>query len=156
MSCTNARRLHRLRQAILPRSVGVWQPTAALHFEDDPVESASLFKAVGVVAVSQMLAKVYQANQPDGAARLVKQFTANTATLPDVRPASDVAGLPGAKCFERSTNWSPRTDAPTLRQFRWHYKCIAKADRYAFIAYSDNETDVKQQISAQYRILAGK
>ncbi len=139
-----------------PRSVGVWQPAAALHFEDDPVESDTLFQAAGVEAVSQMLAKVYETHQPDGAARLVKQFTDDTANLPDVRPASVVAGLPGASCFERTANWSPSTDSPTLRQFRWHFKCVAKADRYAFVAYSDNETDVKQQTSAQYRILAGK
>lgn len=139
-----------------PRSVGVWQPTAALHFEDDPVQSDASFQAAGVEAVSQMLTKVYKTHQPEGAARLVKQFTADTTTQPNVQPASGVAGLPDARCFERSTNWSAKTEAPTLRQFRWHFKCIAKADRYAFIAYSDDQTDVKQQISAQYRILAGK
>jgi hypothetical protein len=139
-----------------PRSVGVWQPTAALHFEDDPVQSDTSFQAAGVEAVAQMLTKVYKTHQPEGAALLVKQFTADTTNQPNVRPASGVVGLPAARCFERSANWSAKTEAPTLRQFRWHFKCIAKADRYAFIAYSDDETDVKQQISAQYRILAGK
>jgi predicted metalloprotease len=35
-------------------------------------------------------------------------------------------------------------------------QCVARADRYSFTAFSDNEADVKQQIAAQYRILAGK
>ena len=38
----------------------------------------------------------------------------------------------------------------------WHFKCIAQAGRYALTAFSDQEQDVKQQISAQYRILAGE
>jgi hypothetical protein len=139
-----------------PRSVGVWQPTAALHFEDDPIQSDSLFQAAGVEEVSQMLAKVYETHQPDGAQRLVKQFAADTATLPDVQPTSGVPGLPGAECFERTANWSSSTDAPTMRQSRWHFKCVAKADRYAFVTYSDTAIDVRQQTSAQYRILAGK
>lgn len=139
-----------------PRSVGVWQPAAALHFEDDPVRSDTLFTDAGVEAVSQMLTKVYKTHQPEGAARLVRQFAAETANSSDVRPAAAVTGLPRAKCFVRSLNPALNSQVPTLRQFWWHYKCIAKADRYAFIAYSDNETDVKQQVAAQYRILAGK
>jgi hypothetical protein len=38
----------------------------------------------------------------------------------------------------------------------WPFKCIARVDRYVFTAFSDNEKDVKQQMAAQYRILAGK
>jgi hypothetical protein len=45
---------------------------------------------------------------------------------------------------------------PTLHEVAAHFRCIAYADRYAFVAYSDTEKDVKQQIAAQYRILAGK
>jgi hypothetical protein len=38
----------------------------------------------------------------------------------------------------------------------WPFKCVACADRYVFTAFGDNQTDVKQQIAAGYRILAGK
>jgi hypothetical protein len=46
--------------------------------------------------------------------------------------------------------------APTTREMGARFKCVAHADRYTFIAYSDKEKDVKQQTAAQYRILAGK
>ena len=38
----------------------------------------------------------------------------------------------------------------------WHYKCVGRADRYAYTAVSGREDDVKQQMAAQYRILAGQ
>jgi hypothetical protein len=139
-----------------PASSGVWQPIAALHFEDDPIKSAALFATSGVETVSQMLTKVYQTHNAQGAARVVERFAADTRTVRDVKPTTGVPGLPAATCFVRSTGWAPSTDPPTLRQFAWHFKCIARADRYAFIAYSDNEEDVKQQTAAQFRILAGK
>jgi hypothetical protein len=44
----------------------------------------------------------------------------------------------------------------SFRRVLWHYKCVARADRYAFTAFSDEESDVKQQTSAQYRMLAGR
>jgi hypothetical protein len=44
----------------------------------------------------------------------------------------------------------------TAKQANWRFKCIAQASRYAFVAVSDDDKDVKRQISAQYRILAGE
>ncbi len=139
-----------------PAFTGAWQPKAALHFEDDPLKSAALFSAAGVEVVSQRLARIYQAHNSDGAARIVAQFSADSAAMPGVQAASGVRGLPGAKCFVRPQVEAPTTDPPTLRQLDWHVRCIAKTDRYAFITFSDNESDAKQQAAAQYRILAGK
>ncbi|MCV7235260.1 DUF7373 family lipoprotein [Mycobacterium branderi] len=142
-----------------PFSAGVWQPNSWLHFEDNPVEAATLFQDAGVDWVVQRSTRVYQARNSAGSARLVDRFLADTRALPDVKPTqTGVPGFPGATCFER-TKPIPlpvaRT-AMTLRQALWHFKCIAQTDRYAFISFSGDEKDAKQQISAQYRVLAGK
>lgn len=87
---------------------------------------------------------------------MVKKFAANMAATPHVTPVNAVPGLPGAQCFERTADSVPATDPQSWQRIQWHFKCIAQAGRYAFTTYSDTETDVKQQISAQYRILAGE
>lgn len=141
-----------------PWSEGVWQPDAWLHFEYDPVKAAALFTAAGIDWVSQRLTTVYQARDAAGATRVVDQFTAETNALLDVKStAAGVPGFPGAACFNRA-GWTPgpATDLTTVTQSWWHFKCIAQAGRYAFVAVSDQEKDVKQQISAQDRILAGE
>jgi hypothetical protein len=141
-----------------PISGGVWQPDAWLHFEENPVRAAALFAAAGVDWVTQRLTRVYRARDAAGAGQVVGQFVTDTVALRDVEPTADgVPGFSGAKCFER-TNLPPTPESilPMIKQIFWHFKCIARSDRYAFIAYSQEETDAKQQISAQYRILAGK
>jgi hypothetical protein len=136
-------------------AAAVWQPHAWLHFEANPIESAALFRAAGVDAVAQRLATVYRTHNAEGAAQVVRRFAAQTGAMPGVRPAIGIRGLPAATCFIRPDGWRPITGGSTGRE-AWHFKCIARADRYVFIALSDTENDVKQQISAQYRILAGK
>ncbi len=141
----------------VPRGAGTWRPHAALHFEDDPVESDALFTAAGVEWVGQLLARVYQSENADGAARVAGKLADRTRSQPDVQPtATGVRGLPDARCFARTTGWATPVDPPTLQQARWHFKCLAQVDRYAFATYSGDETDAKQQLSAQWRILAGK
>jgi hypothetical protein len=70
--------------------------------------------------------------------------------------ATGVRGLPNARCFARTSGWATPVDPPTMQQARSHYLCVAHVDRFAFVAYSGDETDAKQQLSAQWRILAGK
>ncbi|MGA8543657.1 MAG: hypothetical protein WB785_00155 [Mycobacterium sp.] len=130
--------------------VGVWQPRAWLHFEEDPIAAAASYAADGVEVIAEGLTTVYQTSNAGGAARMVQRFT--TRLGPSVKAISGVPGLPAAKCLARQ-GMAP---APTLHEMTARYSCIASADQYAFIAYSDTEKDVKQQISAQYRILAGK
>jgi hypothetical protein len=139
-----------------PAGEGVWQPTSWLHFEDDPVDSATLFTKAGVETVAQGLTTVYQARDATGAAVVADQFAADTRSVIDVQPISGVPGLPSAQCFERKAGSAPAGAPLPLEQAAWHFRCIARADRYAFTAFSAQEKDVKQQISAQYRILAGK
>src|SRR5207302_10547488 len=54
-----------------PFIIGAWKPRAWLHFEDDPLEAASLFNAAAVDAVAQRLATVYEAGNAEGAASVV-------------------------------------------------------------------------------------
>jgi hypothetical protein len=139
-----------------PVEVGAWQPSAWLHFERDPVAAAAEFTKANVQVVTQRWAKVYQTPTAADAARLLDQYGGQIHDLLDVTPVGAVAGFPGAKCFQRTKAWASATELITVQQAIWHYSCIAAADRYVFQTFSDREGDVKQQISAQYRILAGK
>lgn len=142
-----------------PWSAGVWEPSAWLHFADqDPVKMAALFTATGVKWVSQRLTTVYEARDTAGAGHLADQLSADTRALPTVAPTSSgVAGLRTANCFTRG-NWYAMTSdlIKANEHVWWHFSCIAHADHYALVSYSNQEQDAKQQISAQYRILAGQ
>ena len=135
-------------------SAGVWQPAGWLHFEDNPLAAAPLLADAGVEWVAQLLGTVYQARDGDGAATLADGLVAAAAALPDVTATTGVAGLPAAHCFERTAGAAPATDSPSVQRMAWRFKCIATVDRYVFSTFSQAETDVKQQISAQYRLLA--
>ena len=139
-----------------PAGEGVWQATSWLHFEDDPVDASTLFTKAGVETVAQGLTTVYQARDAAGAAMVADRFAADTRSMNAVQPINGVPGLPSAQCFERLAGTAPAGAPLPLEQAAWHFRCIARADRYAFTAFSAQEKDVKQQISAQYRILAGK
>jgi hypothetical protein len=104
---------------------------------------------------------VYQTRDTAGAAHVVEQFAADMRASDRVRPIAGITGLPGAQCFARSRGnaFDPLNEPnPPLSWLRvkWPFKCVARADRYAFTAFSADEKDVKQQMAAQYRILAGK
>ena len=135
---------------------GVWQPGDAWpHYEEDPIKSAALFREADVQVVVVRLTTVYQTGNGAGAAQVAERFATETGATPGIKPTAGVRGLPSAKCFIRPDGWKPITP-DSMGRDAWHFKCIARADRYAFIAYSDDEKDVKQQTAAQYRILAGK
>lgn len=139
-----------------PLIIGGWRPRAWLHFEDNPVTATSLFNTASVDAVTQRLTTVYQAANADGAARIVGQFAEELGAAPDVRPVDGVVGMPVARCFERLKGAVPPTEAMTIQRVAWHFKCVASVDRYAYTAFSQKAEDARQQISAQYRILAGQ
>jgi len=139
-----------------PFIAGMWQPRGWLHFEVDPVTATALFNTAGVDAVGQRLTTVYQAANADGAARIVDEFSDQLAALESVKPVDGVPGLPGARCFERERAALPSTAPATWQRVAWHFKCVARADRWAYTAYSADPADARQQVSAQYRILAGE
>lgn len=134
-------------------SVGVWRPAGWLHFEDDPLSAAPLFDDTGVEWVSQMLATVYQARDEQAAAHLADGLADAATVQPDVVELDGVDGLAGARCFERTQGAAAPTDPPSVQRMVWHTKCVAHTDRYVFTTFSQTETDAKQQLSAQYRIL---
>jgi hypothetical protein len=141
----------------LPSNVGAWQPTGWLHFEDDPVTAAAMFKTVGVDAIGQRRATVYQTRNEDSATQMADQLAATLRASDGIRPVpEEVRGLPRARCFERVKDWVPDTAAVSWQRILWHFKCVASADRYSFTTFSAAKEDAMQQISAQYRILAGK
>jgi hypothetical protein len=139
-----------------PIMMGVWAPQAWLHFEQDPIAAGALFNTAGVDAVTQRLTTVYQAGNADGAARIVDEFARQIGGLDDVKPIDGVPGLPSAQCFERTKDWVPATQAMTYQRVRWHFKCVASADRWAYTAFSQDAADARQQMAAQYRILTGE
>ncbi len=130
--------------------VGVWQPHAWLHFEDDPIAATAWYAAAGVEVIAKGLTAVYQTANTGGAARMAERVAGDHSSW--TTTTTEVRGLPSAKCGKRQGV----SGAPTIHEMAAHFRCVATADRYAFLAYSDTETDVEQQTAAQYRILAGK
>jgi hypothetical protein len=123
---------------------GVYSSRGALHFEQDPSESASVFATSGIENIGLRWGPaVYQAHDEQGAARISDRFIADAH---DAKPTSDVRGLPVAKCFARQDPIAGKAI----------FECFARADRYAFDASALQEADAKQMTAAQYRILAGK
>lgn len=139
-----------------PVIVGVWDPAAWVHFEDNPLSATALFRQAGVDAVGQRLTTVYETRTADGAARVADSLATETAGASDIEPIDGIRGLPTAKCFSRTRDNLPPDATMSLVRIHWHYKCVGRAGRYAFTAVSDHPDDVKQQMAAQYRILVGK
>lgn len=139
-----------------PFIIGVWNSRAWLHFELDPLQANSLFNTAGVDIVGQRLSTVYQAANADGALRLAKGLDEQIENLPSVREVDGVPGLPGAACFQRTEGGLPGTSPSTWQRVVWQYKCVATVDRYAYTAFSADPKLVRQQMAAQYRILAGQ
>lgn len=139
-----------------PVMIGAWGSKAWLHFENDPVQAATLFGGSGVDWVTQRLATVYQARDEDSAGQLADRIADDIGKTAGAKAFGGVPGLPGARCFMRTKDFLPPTAAATWRWVVWHYKCVASADRYAYTVFSNDKKDVMQQVSAQYRMLAGK
>jgi hypothetical protein len=139
-----------------PFIIGVWKARGWLHFELDPLQANATFNTAGVDIVGQRLTTVYQASNADGATRIVDGLVDEIENLPSVRDVDGVTGLPGARCFHRTEGGLPGTAAPTWQRVVWQFKCVASVDRYAYTAFSADAADVRQQMAAQYRILAGQ
>lgn len=139
-----------------PFIIGEWEPAGWLHFEADPITARTRFDDVGLEVVSQRLTTVFRTHNADGATKLANAIADDMADLTDVEPGAGVPGLPSAKCFVRTKGALPPTDPMSFRRLLWRYKCVARADRYAYTAFSNTEVDVHQQMAAQYRILVGK
>lgn len=128
-----------------PATAWVYQPGAALHFQENPDKAAAVFARTGVVAVSTGKSTVYEAADPPAAAKLIDELAA--ARQDDgYQAAAPVVGLPTARCFNggRDSDASPR-----------NFYCAGLAGRYAYEIFSSDERDAHQQVAAQYRLLMG-
>jgi hypothetical protein len=115
----------------------------------DPAATAAALQSAGVDYVAQRLATVYQATNVDAAQRLMNQIVSEVRHGAGVQPLSDrVPGFPAAQCFSRTGPTQPPDAPATWRMMQWHFKCVARADRYAYTVFSDPEKDVMQQVGA--------
>ncbi|KUI34198.1 hypothetical protein AU194_17765 [Mycobacterium sp. GA-2829] len=140
----------------MPFVAGAWKPSAWLHFEPNPVAAQRYFDEAGVTVVTQRLTTVYEASDSGKATGLANQLAQQILRDPTTRSIEGVKGLPAAKCFVRTDGAAGAEDAASWQRVYWAFKCVAYVDRWAYTAYSATELDVKQQMSAQYRILAGE
>lgn len=139
-----------------PFNIGIWNARGWLHFEDDPIAANTLFNTAGVDVVAQRRATVYQAANPDGAARVADGLNRQIGSFSNVHGIEGVPGLPAATCYQRFQGALPDTAPMTWQRVVWGFKCVAVVDRYAYTAFSTTAEDVRQQMAAQYRILAGQ
>lgn len=139
-----------------PFLLGIWKPRGWLHFALDPIKTNSLFNTAGVDQVAQRLTTVYQAANPDGAVRVADGLNDQIGSFTDVHGIEGVRGLPAAKCYQRTVGLLPATAPITWQRVQWAFSCVATVDRYAYTAFSTTPEDARQQMGAQYRILAGQ
>lgn len=140
-----------------PSNMGAWAPRAWLHFEADPVSSWPALEKAGVSAVSQRLTTIYEAKNVEGAKEISGSAIESLSSDPSFKTVDGVPGLPLATCFERvSGEKVPPTAAMSYKRVAWQFRCFAWADRYAYTAFGDTAEDARQQMAAQYRILAGE
>jgi hypothetical protein len=122
-----------------------YAPPGALHFEDDPVKIGPALKAASVDAVAINRTTVYQAQTPDNAQKLVKDYSDAIATAAGAKTAQGVPGLPQSHC----------TLIPGGGGLVPHHWCVAAAVRYMIKTVARQLDTAHQQAAAQYRILAG-
>ena len=128
--------------AVSPNT-GVYSPRAALHFQADPVESAALFTAAGVEAVSLRGSVVFRSRDSEAAATLADQLSARDVAA-GATQIQGVAGLPEARCVDGGVD---------ARRTRPRFRCFASAGGYAFETSSEEQNDARKQAAAQYLML---
>lgn len=122
-----------------------YPPAAALHFDDDPVQTGPALSAAGVDEVAINLTTVYQAKDPAAGQTLTQTLHDIAAKTPAAQAAPPVPGLPQSHCTKvaGAGGLVPR------------YWCLAAASRYTIKAIARQLDKAHQQITAQYRILTG-
>ena len=101
-----------------------------------PSRSAKLFSDTGTELVAVAKTNVYEAEDAEGAAKIVDGFFAEVE--PTSQPANAVKNLPDSRCrrFEDGT-----------------FYCLAAADRYAIETSGAKLLDGQQLAAAQYVML---
>ena len=116
-----------------------YEQRGALHFQNDPARSATLFSQTGTDLVAMAKTNVYQTKDSESAARIVDGFFAELQ--PTSQPAKPVNNLPDSRCLQLKDN---------------SFYCLGAADRYAIETSSQNLLDARQQVAAQYAMLLSR
>ena len=113
-----------------------YEQRGALHFQNDPARSATLFSETETDLVAMAKTNVYQTKDSESAARIVDGFYAELQ--PTSQPAKPVNNLPDSRCLQLEDQG---------------FYCLGAADRYAIETTSKNLLDAQQQVAAQYAML---
>ena len=113
-----------------------YEQRGALHFQNDPARSATLFSQTGTDLVAMAKTNVYQTKDSESAARIVDGFYAELQ--PTSQPANPVNNLPDSRCLQLEDK---------------SFYCLGAADRYAIETSSQTLLDARQQVAAQYAML---
>jgi hypothetical protein len=114
-----------------------YEQRGALHFQNDPARSATLFSETGTDLVAMAKTNVYQTKDSESAARIVDAFYAELQ--PTWEPAKPVNNLPNSRCLQLEDK---------------SFYCLGAADRYAIETTSEKLLDAQQQVAAQYAMLS--
>ena len=114
----------------------VYGSRGAMHFQGNPLASATLFKDNGVTEVAMAKTNVYQAKDEPAAVAVTKSFGQEISDE-GTKVADPVPGLPDSRC----------------QAFAKGFYCVAPAGRYAIEARGDQLLDAQQLVAAQYVML---
>lgn len=130
----------------LSTKVGTYLPRAALHFQDDPIDSAPLFSAAGLRAMTYNHTTVYRVRDAAAAAKLVNDL-ADLAARVEVaaHPVNAVDFLPGSRCVQSEVD-------PTLTNGSIFY-CFAALNNSVISVHNASDTGARQETAAQYKML---
>ena len=102
----------------------------------------------GRVRLAELLGRLDAAHAPHLTANAESQLIFPDP-LPSITTAHGfVAGFSSSRVehpFGDTSGYAPADDPPTVRQNAWRYECFARADRFAFFAFSSDLKDVMQQ-----------
>jgi hypothetical protein len=123
--------------------VGVYEPRAALHFQDNPPGAAAAFSTAGVQAVSYYQTAVYK-TRAAAAVQLAIDLANLVLTQPSTEAANGVDFMPASRCvqFDRPNGNSPS-----------EYYCYAPADVFTIQAHDADPSGAHWQTAAQYKML---
>jgi hypothetical protein len=127
--------------------VGVYPPHGALHFQDDPLDTAAALSSAGVQAMAYYQTLVYQARDAASAAQLaIDLANVSLETQLSAAPSDGVSFMPTSRCVQ-----TKRPNGTSLQ-----YSCYAPAGTYTIEAHSADPMAAHQQVAAQYKMLLGK
>ncbi len=110
----------------------------ALHFQNDPILSSTLFDETIMDLAARARTNVYRLSDAYAALVLVDEFAAD-AEASAGKPVDGVQFMPASQCIQVTQG----------------FYCVASIDRYVIEARSRSLDDAHQQVAAQYTLLIG-